>query len=40
VRVSGLTPGRYEVRFVDAFAAQPPSEIGRISVAVLQYGLD
>jgi hypothetical protein len=40
VRVSGLTPGRYEVRFVDVFAHQPPVEIGRSSIYVLQYGLD
>lgn len=39
-RIVGLEPGRYEVRFVDEYAQRPPTEIGRSSVVVLQYGLD
>jgi hypothetical protein len=33
-RVSGLAPGRYEVRFVDKFVDQLPNQIGRSSVLV------
>ena len=35
-RVAGLAPGRYEVRLIDNLLGQPPREVGRGSVMVLQ----